>query len=136
MIIGSAVFFATSNVIVKALTRTEGAFTIVLYMQIVQLPISGIAAMFNWTTPVWEHAPWLVMIGVTGVLAHYSMTRALALADATVVGPIDFLRLPITAGVAYLLYKEGLNPFVLIGALLIFIGNFHSVWQEHRAGRP
>ncbi len=135
VIIGAAVFFAASNVIVKALTRTEGTFTIVLYMQIVQLPLSGTAAMFDWTPPVWEHAPWLAVIGVAGVLAHYTMTRALALADATVVGPIDFLRLPITAAVAWLLYEEGPSPFVLIGALLIFSGNFHSVWHEHRAGR-
>lgn len=135
IIVAAAVFFAASNVIVKALTRTEGAFTIVLYMQIVQLPLSGTAAMFNWTAPGWEHAPWLATIGAAGVLAHYSMTRALALADATVVGPIDFLRLPITAGVAYLLYREEPSVFVLIGALLIFFGNFYSVWYEHRAER-
>ena len=135
VVIAAAVFFAASNVIVKALTRTEGAFTIVLYMQIVQLPLSGAAAMFDWTPPLWEHAPWLAAVGAAGVLAHYSMTRALALADATVVGPIDFLRLPITAGVAYLLYREEPSPFVLIGALLIFAGNFHGVWREHRAGR-
>lgn len=135
IIIGSAVFFAISNVMVKALTRTEGAFTIVLFMQIVQLPMSGTGAYFNWTTPVWEHTPWLIMIGVAGLLAHYAMTRALQLADATVVGPIDFLRLPITAAVAYLLYEEGLNPYVLAGAALIFAGNFYGVWQEHRGRR-
>ena len=135
VIIGSAIFFAASNVWVKALTRTESAFTIVLYMQLIQLPLSGTAAMFDWTNPTWAHAPWLLVIGIAGLSAHYGMTRAFALADATVVGPIDFLRLPITAVVAYILYEEGLNPFVLGGALLIFAGNFYSVWQEHRATR-
>jgi drug/metabolite transporter (DMT)-like permease len=133
IIIGSAIFFAAANVIAKALTRTESAFTIVLFMQLIQLPLSATAAMFNWTMPVWEHTPWLLMIGFAGLLAHYAMTRALALADATVVGPIDFLRLPITACVAYLLYEEGLNVFVLAGAGLIFVGNFYGVWREHRS---
>ena len=135
IMIGSAIFFATSVVMVKALTRTDSPFTIVLYMQLVQLPLSGTGAVFNWATPVWGHAPWLIMIGIAGLLAHYGMTRAFALADATVVGPIDFLRLPITVAVAYLLYDEGLNPFVLAGAALIFAGNFYGVWQEHRGRR-
>ena len=135
VVLGAAFFFATSNVIAKALTRTEDTLTIVIWMQIIQLPIGFFACIWSWTDPVWSDAPWLITIGFTGLAAHYSMAKAFFLADTTVVMPIDFLRLPMAAIVAYAIYREPLNIFVFLGAALMFAGNFYSVWQERRERR-
>ena len=121
--------------IAKALTRTEDTLTIVIWMQIIQLPIGFFACIWSWTDPVWSDAPWLILIGFTGLAAHYSMAKAFFLADTTVVMPIDFLRLPMAAIVAYAIYREPLNIFVFLGAALMFAGNFYSVWQERRERR-
>ena len=136
VVLASALFFATSNVIAKSLTRTEGTLTIVIWMQIMQLPIGFLACIWSWTDPTWGDAPWLLAIGCTGISAHYAMAKAFSLADATVAMPIDFLRLPLAAMVAYAVYREPLNVFVFLGAALMFAGNFHSVWQERRERRP
>ncbi|MDE0058765.1 MAG: DMT family transporter [Defluviicoccus sp.] len=135
VVLGSALCFATSNVIAKALTRTEDTLTIVIWMQIMQFPIGFLACIWSWTDPLWSDAPWLLVIGCTGLTAHYSMAKAFSLADATVVMPIDFLRLPLAAMLAWAVYREPLNVFVFLGAALMFAGNFHSVWQERRARR-
>ena len=135
VVLGSALCFATSNVIAKALTRTEGTLTIVIWMQIMQLPIGFVACIWSWTDPVWSDAPWLIVIGCTGLSAHYAMAKAFSLADATVVMPIDFLRLPLAALAAYAVYREPVSIFVFLGAALMFAGNFHSVWQERRERR-
>ena len=135
VVLFSALCFATSNVIAKALTRTEDTLTIVIWMQIMQLPIGFLACIWSWTDPAWSDAPWLLVIGCTGLTAHYSMAKAFSLADATVVMPIDFLRLPLAAMLAWAIYTEPLNVFVFLGAALMFAGNFHSVWQERRARR-
>ena len=135
VVLGSAFFFATSNVIAKSLTRTEDTLTIVIWMQIIQLPIGFLACIWDWTDPAWSDVPWLLVIGCTGLSAHYSMAKALSLADITVVMPIDFLRLPLAAIVAYAIYMEPLNIFVFLGAALMFAGNFYSVWRE-RGGKP
>ena len=132
VVLGSALCFATSNVIAKALTRTEGTLTIVIWMQIMQLPIGFVACIWSWTDPAWGDAPWLIVIGCTGLSAHYAMAKAFSLADATVVMPIDFLRLPLAALAAYAVYREPVSIFVFLGAALMFAGNFHSVWQERR----
>ena len=132
VVLGSALCFATSNVIAKALTRTEGTLTIVIWMQIMQLPIGFVACIWSWTDPAWSDAPWLIVIGCTGLSAHYAMAKAFSLADATVVMPIDFLRLPLAALAAYAVYREPVSIFVFLGAALMFAGNFHSVWQERR----
>ena len=134
VVLSSALFFATSNVIAKSLTRTEDTLTIVIWMQIMQLPLGFFACIWSWTDPAWADAPWLLVIGITGLSAHYSMAKAFSLADATVAMPIDFLRLPLAAVVAYAIYREPVSIFVFLGAALMFAGNFHAVRQERRLG--
>ncbi|MDU0959579.1 MAG: EamA/RhaT family transporter, partial [Bradyrhizobium sp.] len=55
--------------------------------------------------------------------SHFCMARALLYADATVVVPMDFLRVPLTATVGWLVYSERLDGFTLVGAALILAGN-------------
>jgi drug/metabolite transporter (DMT)-like permease len=51
------------------------------------------------------------------------MARALTHADATVVMPMDFLRVPLTALIGYLLYSETIDVVTALGAVLILLGN-------------
>jgi drug/metabolite transporter (DMT)-like permease len=60
------------------------------------------------------------------------MTRAFKLADATVVVPIDFMRLPLIAVVGALAYGEALDPWVFVGAAIIFTGTYYSLSREAR----
>ncbi len=76
--------------------------------------------------------PWLIAIGCGGLLAHFCMTKALSLAPATVVVPIDFVRLPTIAVVGMLLYNEALDIWVFVGAAVIFAGNYYNIWHETR----
>jgi drug/metabolite transporter (DMT)-like permease len=79
--------------------------------------------------------PWLLIVGVTALTAHYCMARALAIADATIVVPLDFLRLPLIAVIGYLFYNEVLDLFVLTGACIMLLGNFISIRAEHLRSR-
>jgi drug/metabolite transporter (DMT)-like permease len=76
--------------------------------------------------------PWLVLIGLAGLLAHYCLTSALAIAPATVVVPIDFVRLPTIAIVGMLLYGEALDAWVFVGAAVIFAANYANIWYANR----
>jgi drug/metabolite transporter (DMT)-like permease len=51
------------------------------------------------------------------------MARAMLYADATVVLPMDFLRVPLTAAAGWLIYSERLDAFTILGAVLILAGN-------------
>jgi drug/metabolite transporter (DMT)-like permease len=76
--------------------------------------------------------PWLAVVGLTGVLAHLCLTRALALAPATLVMPMDFLRLPVIALVGALFYAEAITPALAVGAALILGAN----WINLRSSPP
>src|SRR3546814_16088752 len=77
----------------------------------------------------------LALMAVTGLSAHFCLTSALAGADATFIMPLEFLRLPLVAVVGFLLYAEPFELAILLGALVIFSGNYISLWYEARRGR-
>ena len=131
-----ALLYGISNVMVKSLTSDDAPWVIVFWMQIIQLPLSLLPAIFwfEWVWPSLSEAPWLLAIGLTGMSAHFCLARAFQIADATVCIPVDFVRLPLAALVGWLFYAEGVSIWVLIGALMIFGGNYYSVWRETRTG--
>lgn len=130
----SAIFFAGSIVSTRLLTRTETTFGILFWLTITQavmgLVTTGWDGHITW--PSAANWPWVVVIGCAGLLAHTCLTNALAVAPAIVVTPMDFLRLPAIAIIGAAFYAEPLNPWVLIGAALIFAGNYANVWSETR----
>lgn len=76
--------------------------------------------------------PWVVVVGLTGLGAHYALTSALRYAPAGVVAPMEFLRLPIIAAVGMWMYGEPLRLAVFIGAAIIVAGNLFSLRAEAR----
>jgi len=128
----AAFCFATANVITKSLSKTDQPLTILFLMFIMQLPISAIGAYFVWTSPVWADCPWILLVGIMSLTAHYCMTRAITLADVTVVIPIDFMRMPIIAIIGFYLYSEPFSIWIFLGAVLIFSGNYFNIYHERK----
>jgi len=133
-----ALCYGISNVMMKSLTADDAPWVIVFWMQIIQLPLALLPAIFwfEWVWPGWADAPWLLAMGLTGMSAHFCLARAFQLADATVCIPVDFVRLPLAAFIGWLVYSEAVSVWVLAGALLIFAGNYYSVWRETRKAAP
>ena len=67
-----------------------------------------------------------------GVHSAMPMARALALADAIVVVPMDFLRLPLIATIGVIVYGEPLDWLVLAGGSLMFAGNLINIRAEQK----
>ncbi|MEW9920776.1 DMT family transporter [Marimonas sp. MJW-29] len=129
-----AIFFALTYVFTKKLTRTESITAIMFYLTFFQLIFGIIAAGYDGDirVPGLPDLPWLLLVGVCGLLAHFCITKALSIAPAAVVAPIDFARLPIIAIVAVLVYGEALDLWVFVGAVIIFAGNYLNIWSETR----
>jgi drug/metabolite transporter (DMT)-like permease len=119
----SAVGFAVSVVLVKSLTRTEAAVAISFWMLVVQSAIGLVPALLVWQWPSATVWGWVVVVAFCGTYSHYCFARAMQHADATVVVPMDFLRVPLTALVGWLAYSERLDLFTALGVALILAGN-------------
>jgi drug/metabolite transporter (DMT)-like permease len=130
--LAAAVGFGISIAMVKSLTRTDQTVTIVFYMAVVQIAGSLLPGLYAWTWPSLTVWGWAIVVAFCGTFSHYCMTRALLYADATVVVPMDFLRVPLTALAGWLLYAERLDAFTVLGAALILTGNLVNL----RASAP
>ncbi len=132
-VVASAVFYASSGVSTKALSRTESPNVVLFYMTIVFIPISAIPAFLKWTPPTVEDAVPILLLGVFGWLAHFCIIRAFTAADASFVAPFDFLRLPIAALFGFFLYLEKPDLWVWAGAVIIFAATWYNTSRENRA---
>ena len=123
VVLGAAMGFAATFVVTRSLGRSEKPLTILFYMNLVQLPFSFGFMLPHWTAPSQALWPWIAVTGIAGLGSHYCFARAFALADAALVAPIDFVRLPLAAVIGYMLYSEPTSIYVLLGAVVIFVGN-------------
>jgi drug/metabolite transporter (DMT)-like permease len=121
--LGAAVGFGISVAMMKSLTRTESTVAIIFWMIVIQGAAGFFPSLYVWIWPSLHAWGWIVVIAFCGTFSHYCMARAMLHADATVVLPMDFLRVPLTATAGWLIYSERLDMFTLLGAALILTGN-------------
>ena len=121
--LAAAVGFATSVIMVKALTRTDRVVAILFWMMAIQSAMGLAPALYVWQAPSLYVWGWILVIAFCGTYSHYCMTRALLHADATIVVPMDFLRVPLAAAVGWLVYAERVDLLTALGAALILAGN-------------
>ena len=125
----SATAFAMTAICTRKLTQTASITCILLYLTGMQAVFGLISAGFDGdiALPTAQTLPWVVIIGFAGLTAHFCLTKALTIAPASVVMPIDFARLPIIAIVGIILYAEPIDTLVLVGGVIIFAANYLNI---------
>jgi drug/metabolite transporter (DMT)-like permease len=121
--LAAAVGFGISMALVKSLTRTESALAVIFWMVVVQWTAGILPTLYVWTWPSAVIWGWIVVIAICGTFSHYCLASAMRYADATIVVPMDFLRVPLTAAIGWLVYSERLDVYTVLGAGLILAGN-------------
>jgi len=121
--LAAAVGFGISIAMMKSLTRTENTLAIIFWMLVIHSAAGFFPSLDFWVWPSAYVFGWIVVIAFCGTFSHYCMARAMLYADATVVLPMDFLRVPLTAAAGWLIYSERLDVFTVLGAALILTGN-------------
>ena len=128
--------YAGANVLSKTLMRTDTPVQVVFYMMLIQAPMSALILWDGWVAPVEGDVFWIGLVGAGGVLAHFTMNRAIQLAEISVAIPVTFVQLPLMSAVGFLLYLEVPDPWVLAGACMIFGGSWWNIRAERRLARP
>ena len=129
----SAICYGFAYINTKKLLRDDAPLSILFYMTIIQLPLGLVPALYDWHTPSIAEWPLIIIVAVTALSAHYCISRAMQLVDASVVVPMDFMRLPLIAVVGFVFYGESLEWAVLAGGTVMFLGNYMSIRAEKRA---
>jgi drug/metabolite transporter (DMT)-like permease len=131
--LGTALAFALVAICTKKLISTESTFAILFWMNLMQLPMNfaGSDPLFVTRLEWWMALP-LLGIGIAGLSTHFCLTNAFRHGDASVVVPLDFLRVPFIAAVGALFYAEPLDGLVFAGGGLILAGIAWNLRAEAR----
>jgi len=131
VVLSAAFGFATTLVLTKKLTRTDSTFAIIFWMNLIQFPLAlaGSDLLFA-NRLLLGQVPAVIAVGISGLASHYCLANAFRAGDATVVVPLDFMRIPLIAVVGWWLYGEPLDLFVFLGAGLIIAGILWNLQSE------
>ena len=124
IVLCSAITYAIAHNFTKKLTRTDSILSILFFMSIIQLPFSLIGSFIigNIHYNIMMEIPLIILLTITSLLAHYSLSSALKYSDASIVLPIDYIRLPLIVFIGWYYYDEKISTNVVIGSILIIFG--------------
>jgi drug/metabolite transporter (DMT)-like permease len=132
-VLGAAITFALTSIATKKLTMSETTFAILFWMNVMQLAMN--VALSN-PSFIFALEPSMIIpvtgLAVAGLSVHWCLTNALRCGDAITVAPLDFLRVPLMAGIGAYFYDERLDALVFAGAGLIILGILWNVRAEAR----
>lgn len=133
VVLASAVGFASTFVVTRSMASSDRPITILFYMNLVQLPLSFFLMLPDWVMPSSGLWAWILVTALAGLGSHYCFARAFALADAALVAPVDFIRLPLAVAIGYLLYDEPTSVFVYLGAAVILVSNLINIRADRKS---
>jgi drug/metabolite transporter (DMT)-like permease len=136
LVLAAAFGYAITMITTKQLTATETTFGIIFWMAVIQFPLSLLgsnpATLLNFQA---GHILPAIGVGIAGLTSHYCLSNAFRSGDATLVVPLDFMRIPLIAVVGWAFYGERLDIFVLFGALIIIAGVLWNLRSEAARAR-
>ena len=135
LVLAAAFGYAITMITTKQLTMTETTLGIVFWMAVIQFPLSLLGSDSTVFLHLGvRHILPAIAVGIAGLTSHFCLSNAFRAGDATLVVPLDFMRIPLIAVVGWAIYGERLDIFVLLGALIIVVGVLWNLRAE--ATRP
>lgn len=131
----AAFFHSINSLIVKQLTAKESANAIVVWMVIMLVPISIVPAIFVWEWP--SALTWLYLwcLAFCGTLGHSFFTRAYSLAEITSLQPFEFIKLPMAAFLAWVIFSELPGYWTWVGGIIIFFSTVYITRREAKINK-
>ena len=136
LVLAAAFGYAITMIATKRLTATETTFGIIFWMAVIQFPLSLIGSDLQayGSLGLGQILP-AVGVGVAGITSHFCLSNAFRAGDASLVVPLDFMRIPLIAVIGWAFYSERLDIFVLLGALIIVAGVVWNLRAESARAR-
>ena len=126
---------SVAQILMNILNRTESSIVVVFYMTLLSTLMSAPFAAYVWEVPTAESMFWITMIAIAAIFNVYAIVRAIKHAEIGVLMPLDFVRLIVTAILAYEIFDEKLDYMEALGAAVIIIGVIYTVRKERNVSR-
>ena len=116
-----AILIATIQLILKKMLDKDKTETLVAWNLILMVILASIPAYIYWVTPTLNILLLLIIQGSLGAIAMSVMTKAFSLTNASLLAPIDFIRLPLVTLIAFIIFNEIPSFRSILGAFMILL---------------
>lgn len=129
----TSALYALVNTTTKSLSTTEDSNKIVFWVFLLMMLVGIGPTFYTWKPIGLEHLPWIVALGIFSSLATQGVTRALAVGEASVVMPFNFLKLPFATVIGLVAFAEFPDLWTGVGAAVIFASTYYIARREAAA---
>lgn len=133
--LGAAAFWALTVITLRTLSRTERPEAVMIWQVLLMAPLTLPAALLFWTGPSLEDLLWMGLIALLATVGQFCHINALRLQDVTALQPIDFVKLPMIAVMALVLFGEVPSFWALSGGIIVFVSASYVSWREAKLKR-
>lgn len=128
--VASAAFYGFSDAFLRKVARTDGTISIIFFGFAVQVPLLLPLAIMHWTTPALSDWPWILAMVILSFGAQFSLSKAYINAEASIVSPVLFIRIPMVAVIGFIFFDQIPDMWVWIGAAVIFVSTVYAARRE------
>ncbi|MDP6785748.1 MAG: DMT family transporter [Rhodospirillales bacterium] len=132
--ISSAFFGSLSKITLKKLTETDSVGQIIVHFSLIGTILTVGPCLYFWRTPDLVQAAWMGAMGGFAFIGQFCISKAFSHGDVTVVGPMDFLRMPLAALLGMVLFAEVPDVWTVAGMAIIAISSAYIARREAQAG--
>lgn len=130
--IACAFFFCCNIIGSRYLLRFDGPLTLLMFMVVNHTVMAFLLSYSTMRIPTGTLALWVLLLGVSSLVAHFALARALAYADSVLVATLDFVRIPCMVLLGVLAYNEPITAVALAGTCIVLLGNGVNIWHENK----
>jgi len=126
---------ALSTTLIKRLSTTEPALTILVYFGLFSTLLTAVPAWLAWRQP--EPSQWvmLALVGAIGAIGQFFQVRAFAIGELTAVAPIDYARLIFAGILGFVVFAEIPDRYTVAGAAVIVGSTLYIAYREAQLSR-
>ncbi len=123
--------------LVKLLSRRHRPMTLLIWANLLSSAMLLPLAIWKMPEVMPKLQDWMliVLMGACGVAGQYFYIRGMAIGDASFLSPIDYLRLPMAAGVDWVLFHALPGTWTWIGTAIIISATAYITLREQNLRR-
>lgn len=128
--VGSSCLFAIGLMLVRYMARTEPAHRILFYYHVGSAAALAGPALWFWTDPTAAEWGMLFLVSAFTTLGMVCFVRGFMMGEASIVGPMEYVRLVYAALLGYFLFAEVPDIWTGVGALVIVAATIYIARRE------